>query len=82
MTKFYCKWCGDSFDTIEELENSHCLKNPEGKHEIYNGYDGGVGQWTCEFCKSTSREITLAMFTDRKCLEGGEQSPSNYHIPM
>ena len=77
MEKVYCKWCGESFICENELLNSKCLKNPEGKHEICEGYEGGAGKWTCKFCATTT-VCTLQTFVNLPCLK----SSSGYHVPL
>ena len=52
MAKFFCKYCGQSFPSVQSLVQNLCLKNPAGKsgqpHVLYEGSE--KTQYTCKFC--------------------------------
>ena len=39
MAKYYCKWCGQHYSSIQNMSVLKCTKNPDGskRHELYEG---------------------------------------------
>jgi DNA-directed RNA polymerase subunit RPC12/RpoP len=52
MAKYFCKYCGLSFTSVQSLTQNWCKKNPAGQnnhpHELYEG--GEKAQYTCKYC--------------------------------
>jgi len=52
MAKFFCKYCGLSFPSVQSLTQNWCTKNPAGKtgqrHVLYEG--SKKAQYTCKYC--------------------------------
>jgi transcription elongation factor Elf1 len=67
--KFYCKYCGQSFSSVQSLTQNWCLKNPAGKsgqrHVLYEG--GEKAQYTCKYCGQ--KFASLQSLTHNWCLK-------------
>lgn len=50
LNKYYCKWCGLHFPSVQVMASSRCSKNPQqgNHHELYEG--GEKSQYTCKYC--------------------------------
>jgi DNA-directed RNA polymerase subunit RPC12/RpoP len=50
--KYFCKYCRQSFPSVQSLTQNWCQKNPAGKsgkhHVLYEG--GEKAQYTCKWC--------------------------------
>lgn len=52
MEVFYCKYCGQRFNSVRSLTSLMCVRHPDGpnkgKHALY---EGSIKQrYTCRFC--------------------------------
>jgi DNA-directed RNA polymerase subunit RPC12/RpoP len=52
MAKVFCKYCGQSFPTVQNLTQNWCKRNPAGPngyaHVLYEGNE--KPQYTCKHC--------------------------------
>lgn len=52
MAKYYCEYCGLSFNSLSTLTNSKCAQHPNGSlkgfHKLYEG--GEKSRYTCRYC--------------------------------
>ena len=78
MTTYFCKWCGENLKSENDLLNTECFINPEGKHEIYENYEGGEGKWTCKYCGRTTVKDLKTFINMKEC----SKSPSGYCTPL
>ena len=48
--KYYCEYCGASFNSVSSLTGNNCSRHPDGrgKHKLYEG--GEKSQYTCKYC--------------------------------
>ena len=62
-TGFYCKWCGKSAKSIQDLVFYSCLSNPHqkgsqmGNHEPYSGQSTPETGFYCKYCGQTAKSI-------------------------
>ena len=70
MAKYYCEYCGQSFDTIHLLTQGLCSKNPNGgrNHKLYEGPERS--RYICEYCGQ--QYPTLRMMAHSLCLKNPE----------
>lgn len=76
MGKYYCKHCGQDFNSVFTLTHSNCQKNPHGKnHELYEG--GEKKEYTCKYCGRIFPSIfTMTHCTCNKNPYGKNHSPA------
>jgi len=52
MAKYYCEYCGTSYDSVRALTACSCSRHPDGpckgKHKLYEGSE--KDKYTCKFC--------------------------------
>lgn len=59
MAKYYCKYCGQSFSSINSLTAYQCNRHPDGRgmhHELYEGEE--KSQYTCKYCGLKFNSLT------------------------
>ena len=82
MARYYCKWCGESYQSISSLTSFDCTKHPygmwKGKHELYEGSE--KSRYYCKWCGESYRSIeTLTSLDCPKHPNGrwaGKHSPA------
>ena len=76
MAKYYCKWCGKYFSSIQNMSASKCVKNPEGDyHELYEGSE--KSKYQCKRCGKTFP--SLSTMAASQCLKNPHHK---HHEPM
>lgn len=71
--KYFCKYCGKSYNSVNRLNKEKCPRSPKGFHKPFLGEI----QYRY-FCKYCSRNYpTIANMCSCKC----SQSPTEYHVP-
>ena len=59
MARFYCKYCGQSASSIQNLTGWSCPRHPngpnKGKHALYEGSE--KSQYTCKYCGAQRSSI-------------------------
>lgn len=61
MAKYYCKWCGQHYSSIQNMSVLKCTKNPDGskRHELYEGNE--KSKYQCKWCgQSYSSLLSMA----------------------
>lgn len=82
MPKFYCEYCGRSYNDVRTLTSCSCQRHPlgpyKGKHKLYEGAE--KSEYTCKYCGTRYRN--LMTLTSCSCLRHplgpykGKHSPS------
>ncbi len=66
---YYCKKCGRSFDNLQILVNSGCVKG--GRCEPYEGRERGP--WHCKKCGRSFDNFQILV--NSGCVKGGRCEP-------
>lgn len=78
---YYCKFCGDSADSIRDLTtgyNSNCPNSPTGIHQPFEGTNR-VDGYVCKFCGDCASSIKdLTTGYNSNC----PNSPTGNHQPF
>lgn len=76
MAKYYCKWCGQSFSSVQSMSSAKCRKNPNGDyHELYEGSE--KSKYQCKWCGQSFP--SLFVMGGAKC----RKNPHNdHHDPL
>jgi DNA-directed RNA polymerase subunit RPC12/RpoP len=65
MAKVFCKFCGQSFSSVQSLTSTSCSMHPDGvnkgKHALYEGQE--KSQYICKFCGQKSSSISTLTHT-------------------
>ncbi|MBD5407301.1 MAG: hypothetical protein HDR51_03800 [Treponema sp.] len=73
--KYYCKWCGDCYSSIQALTRGSCNRNSGGRyHEPYEGNE--KAKYCCKWCGSSYSSIQA--LTRGSC---NKNSSGRYHEP-
>lgn len=67
--RFYCKYCGQSFATLDSLHKQGCPRHPDGfykgNHCLYQGAQ--KKEYVCKYCGESFP--TLCALTADKCVK-------------
>ena len=67
MPKFYCEYCGQSYNDVRVLTAQNCPRHPlgpnKGKHKLYEGAE--KSEYTCKYCGARYRD--LRVLTAQNC---------------
>ena len=81
MAKFYCKYCGLSFSSIQSLTSTTCSRHPDGvgkgRHALYEGDE--APEYTCKYCGK--RASTIASLTSQMCPRHPDGNGKGRHSP-
>lgn len=73
--KYYCKWCGSSYPSVQALTRGYCNRNSNSKyHELYEGSE--KAKYCCKLCGSSYPSIQA--LTRGYC---NKNPNSKYHEP-
>ena len=64
MARYYCKWCGQDFASVQALVQNWCRNNPAGRsvpHELYEGSE--KSRYTCKFCGNSYSSLHALCYT-------------------
>ena len=81
MANYYCKNCGEKFQSIRNLTSLPCRRSPfgtyKGKHELYEGTEKDF--YTCKYCGD--KFPTISALTSAMCRNSPEGRYKGRHIP-
>ena len=81
MAKFYCKYCGLSFSSVQSLTSTTCSRHPDGvgkgRHALYEGDE--APEYTCKYCGK--RASTIASLTSQTCPRHPDGNGKGRHSP-
>ena len=69
MARFYCKYCGAAFPSVQSLTACNCSRHPDGphrgKHALYEGSE--KARYVCKYCgtQATSLLVLTGCFCSR-----------------
>lgn len=80
--RYYCKYCGQSFSSLENLQTKDCPRHPdgfhEGKHCLYKGTQ--KKEYSCKYCNATAESIPA--LTVKLCSKHPKGFLSGQHEPI
>lgn len=81
MAKFYCKYCGNAYSSIQSLTSTTCPRHPDGvgkgRHALYEGDE--APEYTCKYCGK--RAGTIASLTSQMCPRHPDGNGKGRHSP-
>ena len=81
MAKFYCKFCGNAFSSVQSLTSQTCPRHPDGvgkgRHALYEGDE--APEYTCKYCGK--RAGTIASLTSQTCPRHPDGNGKGRHSP-
>jgi predicted nucleic acid-binding Zn ribbon protein len=79
--KYYCKNCGESYNSVKTLTSFKCTKHPNGRNEGYHQlYEGSEkSKYTCKYCGYEQK--SLKTLTSFKCTKHPNGRNKGYHSP-
>ena len=81
MAKFYCKYCGNAFSSVQSLTGNTCPRHPDGvgkgRHALYEGDE--APEYTCKYCGK--RAGTIASLTSQMCPRHPDGNGKGRHSP-
>ena len=81
MEVFYCKYCGQQYNSVRTMTGMRCLRHPDGpnkgNHAPYEGTD--KSRYTCRYCGQQYSSIRT--MTDMKCLRHPNGPNKGNHEP-
>lgn len=81
MAKFYCKYCGNAFSSVQSLTGTTCPRHPDGvgkgRHALYEGDE--APEYTCKYCGK--RASTIASLTSTTCPRHPDGLGKGRHSP-
>jgi aspartate carbamoyltransferase regulatory subunit len=81
MSKFQCKYCGNSASSISSLTAGSCFHHPlgsnSGKHALYEGSE--KPKYSCKYCGNTASSISS--LTGGSCFRHPIGSNKGRHEP-
>ena len=79
--KFYCEYCGQSFNSVSSLTGNSCHRHPDGsnkgRHKLYEG--GEKSQYICKYCGQKFN--SLSSLTGNSCHRHPDGSNKGRHAP-
>jgi len=81
MAKFYCKYCGNAYSSVQSLTSTTCPRHPDGvgkgRHVLYEGEE--APEYTCKYCGK--RASTIASLTSTTCPRHPDGNGKGRHSP-
>ena len=81
MAKFYCKYCGNAYSSVQSLTSTTCSRHPDGvgkgRHALYEGDE--APEYTCKYCGK--RASTIASLTSQMCPRHPDGNGKGRHSP-
>jgi predicted nucleic acid-binding Zn ribbon protein len=81
MAKFYCKYCGNAYSSVQSLTSTTCSRHPDGvgkgRHALYEGDE--APEYTCKYCGK--RASTIASLTSQTCPRHPDGNGKGRHSP-
>ena len=81
MAKFYCKYCGNAYSSVQSLTSTTCPRHPDGvgkgRHALYEGDE--APEYTCKYCGK--RASTIASLTSQMCPRHPDGNGKGRHSP-
>ena len=81
MPNYYCKYCGQRYNSINSLTANNCGRHPDGaykgRHALYEGEE--KSQYTCKYCGQ--RYNSISSMTANNCARHPDGSYKGKHSP-
>ena len=81
MPRYYCEYCGQSFNDVRQLTGLNCHRHPNGsnrgKHKLYEGSE--KPRYTCRYCGT--QFSTIMQMTGIKCFRHPDGANRGNHSP-
>jgi len=81
MSKYFCQYCGQEYNSVFQLTCGKCKNHPngsyEGNHILYEGDE--KRSYTCKYCGQQYR--TIFQMTCNKCRNHPNGSYEGKHVP-
>jgi len=81
MERYYCKYCGQEYNSIRSLTAASCSRHPagpgRGKHAPYEGSE--KTEYTCKYCGQ--RYSSIRSLTSASCPRHPNGSCQGKHSP-